>query len=384
MKARYNQGFSLIQVVISIGLVSFLSVTGMRLVSNAHVGMRQVSSIADAVDLKNEIRMILGSEKHCRVSLAGNGDLFLPTTPVTFEKQDNDEVGEGLDIELFFSNQDGDARGSKRLSASDNAKNRYGKLDIKSIKLLMINGVGSNYGDSPDHTDIGEIIIRIEKKISSTQTRETEMTFPVSVRMRTNSLGVTTIISCATANPSMQEMSVLVWGGRTYGKGRREDWSSIDTFRCPAGSALAEIEANTGDYWDSAIFQCRSLSDFSITLTSARFGDQDSAEGVSAGLGSVNCSCPSGGFIKNLYSFTGSRHNNVTGECVDKNFIPIGRIALCGYGVGGGPNQASSECPDNSIAIGVQISHINDPTGPKERINFVQLLCEKKMKVPTF
>ncbi len=174
--------------------------------------MRDVQNFAqtnsDEVEFETSVRLLLNDEKHCRVSLAGNGPSGVPSDPVVFKKSEiDDETAEGLDIALYFANQAGDQRTLKKFNGQDNPgtddKSKFGKLTIKSLKLIMNNptGAGADYNNSSAHNDIGIIRAVLSKKMSSTQTREIISDFAVNVGMATGqspeSSGETRILTCS-------------------------------------------------------------------------------------------------------------------------------------------------------------------------------------------
>lgn len=196
-----NKGFSLAGVMVAAALLGGISLGVMQLMKNMNQGHNFAQSKADEIELKTSIRLLLDDERHCRLSLAGDGPSGSPTSPVTFNKKDIDEVNEGLDVALYLSNQAGDARGLKKFNGSNNPGSNdlsnYGKLTITSMKLVMNNGTGNSYSESMGHNDIGQLRVVAQKKVSSNQTRDVLMTFDLNVGMRTDSSGLTTILSCS-------------------------------------------------------------------------------------------------------------------------------------------------------------------------------------------
>ena len=188
-----NKGFSLVGVMVAVGLLGAVSLGVMHLMKNIQQGQSFAKSSADEIELRTEIRMILDDDKFCKVSLAGEGPSGLPIPPVTFQKKNIDEPSEGIDVELWLSDFKGEKRTSKKFSAKDTAKSTYGRLKITSMKLIMNNQTGINYPESSWHTDIGEVRVKIEK---SDEKRHINMVFPVVVGMSTNAGGETTIYSC--------------------------------------------------------------------------------------------------------------------------------------------------------------------------------------------
>ncbi|MDP7320674.1 MAG: type II secretion system protein [Bacteriovoracaceae bacterium] len=199
-----EKGFSLTQVLIAAAILGGLSLFFMRLMKNMNQSQGLVQSKSDELELRSSIRMILSNSDYCRVSLAGNGPMGSPTSPVVFEKRNIDEENEGLDVALFLSNQAGDTRSLKKFNGSNNPgsndQSQFGKIIIKSMKLIMNNGVGSNYADSSMHSDIGILRTVIEKKVSQSRTRELIMDFDINLTMATGqspeSSGQTRILSC--------------------------------------------------------------------------------------------------------------------------------------------------------------------------------------------
>jgi hypothetical protein len=202
---RNENGFSLAQVIVAAGLLGGLSLVFMQLMKNMGQAQNFAQSKSDEIELKSSIRMILDDERFCRVSLAGNGVSGSPSSPVIFEKQNIDEDNEGLDIALYLSNQAGDARTLKKFNGENNPdandKSKFGKLTIKTLKLIMNNGIGSNYSDSVGHSDVGILRAIVEKKVSNTQNREITIDFDINVGMSTGqspeNSGETRILSCS-------------------------------------------------------------------------------------------------------------------------------------------------------------------------------------------
>ncbi|MAX65966.1 MAG: hypothetical protein QF441_12665 [Bacteriovoracaceae bacterium] len=199
-----EKGFSLAQVMIAAGLLGGLSLIFMQLMKNMGQAQNFAQSKSDEIELKSSMRMILNDEKFCRVSLAGNGPSGSPSSPIVFKKKNIDENDEGLDIALYLSNQAGDARTLKKFNGENNPgtndKSKFGRLKIKTLKLIMNNGIGSNYSDSLIHTDVGVLRAVVEKKVSTTQTRKIKMDFDLNLVMSTGQSpenhGETRIISC--------------------------------------------------------------------------------------------------------------------------------------------------------------------------------------------
>lgn len=250
-----NKGFSLVSVMVAAGLLGGLAIGVMQLFENINKGQNFAQSIADELDLRSEVNLILGNEKHCRISLAGEGDKGSPTTPVTFSKSNIDDATEGLDIELFLANQDGNARTLKKLSSSDVSKNKFGKLEINSVKLIMSNPTtpaGEDYLESTGHNDVGEIVVTFTKKLTSSTDRQLKISFPVNVGMMTNSSRETTILSCSKEVESDQ-------GNYTY----------------PQSCSLTLSHRDNGGAWRSSTTNLNSGGFAAVRLRGDVNGDDD-------------------------------------------------------------------------------------------------------------
>lgn len=217
MKLIKEGGFTLINVLVAAGLIGGLAVVLMNVLSNLSDGQKTLRNTADEIELRTQVRMILDDERYCRVSLAGDGEAGNPVSPVTFFKEDVDEEGEGLEIELWLSNQAGDIRTTKKLSASDPNRNQVGSLEIRDMKLRFPNDTPDNYEESIGHNDIGEIIIMAQKKINMNTTRELTFRYSVNVGMSTDDSNETTLLTCSRYRPqaSSNQTTVLAVHSQT-------------------------------------------------------------------------------------------------------------------------------------------------------------------------
>ena len=188
-----KKGFSIIGLMVAGSVISILVVGFMGFVATSFDSQQKIIQLGDIHNLKNEIGMLVDSEKHCRNSLAGSGKYGLSVNATTFKKKDIDEDTEGLDVELYTSSQDGNSRSTKIFSAIDPKVKFYGTLEILSIKFLMNTGkVGVDYSASNEHEDIGTLRIKVKglKK---------EVSFDIRLRvwMRTDSDQKTSLLSCS-------------------------------------------------------------------------------------------------------------------------------------------------------------------------------------------
>lgn len=189
---RSSGGFSLAGVMVAAALMGGLSLAFMRLTKNISVGQDMAQSVADEMDLKTEIKMLLDDEKYCNASFGG----------YSFKKDEVDDpskTAEGLELPLYHADENGN-RTNVKFDATDDLYKNYGNLEIQSIRLYMPNG--GAYPASGSHTDIGELIVRVKKKIHGKTTTDKIIKIPMRVSMQTNASGETIINSCSRATSS--------------------------------------------------------------------------------------------------------------------------------------------------------------------------------------
>lgn len=204
MRRLNQQGFSLVSVMVAAGLLGGLALGVMQIMKNITSVQSFARATQDEMELSALAKMIVDDSRHCRVSIAGDGPVGSPRVPVRFRKTDIDEAakGEGLDIELWLSNQKGDGRATPKIKAMDPKnpdapdKSKHGNLRVKSIRLVMDNDIGTSYTVSPSHSDLGTVILSVLKEVNGQQ-REIEMKFVVNVEMKTDASGISTILSCS-------------------------------------------------------------------------------------------------------------------------------------------------------------------------------------------
>ena len=200
---KKQSGFSLVSVMVASALVGGLALGVMHITNNVSQGQSSAQALQDETELINEVRMILENERFCRVSLAGEGPHGFPTRPVIFKKSQIDS-NKGLPFELFLSDQEGEKRTMLKFSAKDPTYSTHGKVTIKSIELKMTNGKGFDYEKSLSHSDMGDIVLVLERQVTQKTTRHKEYRFPVMLGMSTNATGSTTILDCKGFAPQGQ------------------------------------------------------------------------------------------------------------------------------------------------------------------------------------
>ncbi len=206
---KNNKGFTLVQVIVVAGLMGVLSLAFMQMTKNMSDQQNFAESKNDELELKSSIHLLLNDKRHCRVSLAGNGEKGNPENPVIFKKSENDNETEGIDISLYNSNIEGTSRTLKKFNGAnnpgDNDKSKFGKLTIKSMKLIFNNpdadgALNWDYEDSSSINDVAILRVVIEKKITATTVREMVEDYNLVVNLSSGqtpeSSGESRILSC--------------------------------------------------------------------------------------------------------------------------------------------------------------------------------------------
>lgn len=195
-----QRGISLVNVIIAGGMVAAMALVLVKLSTNMQSVQNQAVGNSEELEVKNQILMILSSQKNCRISIAGTGAYGSPTPDVVFgKKQNRNELSEGINVEFYYANQSGTGRVKKVLSATDSNYNTMGKISIKELKLVMDTPTGTaseNYNESPGHEDVGHIYVTLSKDVNKKE-RTKKYKFPINVLLKTDSSNKSTIISCS-------------------------------------------------------------------------------------------------------------------------------------------------------------------------------------------
>lgn len=215
IKANKESGFSLVSVIIAVGMLGLVASGVMSLMKNISDGQSRAEDKEAEISLTHEIRSMLHNNNYCKVSLRGLG----------FQKSEIDSIDEGLPIQLWTADQDGINKETLKFSGSTITKRRrgkiesesatpttYDKLTISSIKLIMPNGKpDTDYKESDGHIDQGYIRVTVEKKVGGVK-REILLNPPngflVNVNMRTNRARRTIIQGCDLGSDSVEFQKV--------------------------------------------------------------------------------------------------------------------------------------------------------------------------------
>jgi hypothetical protein len=180
---KNSAGFSLVEIIISLGLLVALSFGVMQV--QKMMSKTEIDSKAnfELQTLKHEIFTLLKDPRYCRISLGG----------LKFKKSEIDD--EGLDIDLWLSDVKGETRTLKKFSATDPNLNQLGPLKLEKLQLFMHNPtLDSSNPDYPDGTfkDTGKIKVLVSKGQSHKMLQtliDVELIFTTKDR-------ITTIIAC--------------------------------------------------------------------------------------------------------------------------------------------------------------------------------------------
>lgn len=397
---RNDKGFSIVQVMVGIGLAGVLALVVMKISQNMSTVQNEAESSSEENELKIQLRMILDNSDHCSVSLAG---LNPATNPVRFKKRDIDAVGsEGMTVELYQAQKNalGQVVGrTKRFTsnASDTTPTlvRPKKIKIMSMVLNMPNPpANTNYPQATKHSDIGSLVLMIEKN-----KRSKRLELPLVVTMSTNSTGDSTILQCRsqpTVDPCPPLGLVLdsntgncrpqkqIAAGYAQPGSYQGIWGGWGSWDMCTGDRLvcgiqSRIEGSQGGGDDTGLNAVRLICCNSLPI--GRLNEQDIFSKQS-GWGDWRevQYCPTGSYVVGInLKLEGGQGggddtaaNAVNLRCND----PGNTILYSGHNVGWGNWRGFGFCPAGQIACGMQ-TRVEDGQGGGDdtALNGIQLRC---------
>ena len=198
-----RKGFTLVEIIIAVGILSGLSLGFMQLFKNANKGQGEVTSQADFIEIKRDITSVLQSDADCTASLKG----------VTFNGatiRNNPRSG----LEIWTSNSSGTR--SRKLYFETK---KSGKITINEISFTMPDYLaGTNWAAGNDQSFKSQLKIKSTKINFGTSKPMVDLNFLVNLTFDTDASGVSTIKSCSLNNPnanSVQHMATFFTPG-TY------------------------------------------------------------------------------------------------------------------------------------------------------------------------
>ena len=174
-------GFSLLEMVVAAGIGGMLSLALTHVFKQAGEGQQEVEGIRDELQLQKEISRLLSNKNHCTVSLREMKDANNNDVPTVFEKT-NIQGLQGVDIELFTSNQAGTARDVRKFFPGK----KFGRWTLNSLELVLDPSTGDHSPDR-ENEDIGNILVTLGRKVDRRNVSKT-LSFPIQVRVSTGSL----------------------------------------------------------------------------------------------------------------------------------------------------------------------------------------------------
>lgn len=401
-----QKGFSLVQVMVAIGLAGVLSLIVLKISQNMNTVQNEAESSSEENELRLELRMILDNSDHCSVSLAG---LDPVGSPVKFQKRDIDEIpNEGLTVELYQAqkNAAGTIIGrTKRFTsnASDTTPTlvRPKKIKITGMTLALPNPpINANYPQSSRHSDIGRLVVTIEKN-----KRPKRLELPLVVTMSTDSSGNTTLLQCRsqpTSDPCpplgliMDEdtgncrPAKVQLGGYARPGHWQGNWGTWGGWDMCTGNRLvcgiqSKVEASQGGGDDdTGLNAVRLICCNSLPI--GRINEQDiySKQG---GFGDWRETqyCPTGSYVNainmkfedDVGGGDDTAANAINLRCND----PANTILMSAYNPGWGNWKGFGSCPSGEVACGMQ-TKVEDSQGGGDdtSLNGIQLRCCKQIE----
>ncbi len=195
LKHLNNNGFTLMTVIVAIGLMGILAVVGMNVFKMGADEQVKLASMSDYRELEGMLFLNLGNSRHCSASLKNVSfkGSSIKNNPVSFELWSIDQAG---------------ARFQLLLSSTDPAKKKMGKLVIEKLEFSLPDYTG--VGDFPaglGQVFEGEILVTGDKKISIKSARDfNAIKLPIRLTFDTDASGVSVITGCA-AMPNTYQIS---------------------------------------------------------------------------------------------------------------------------------------------------------------------------------
>jgi hypothetical protein len=199
-----KKGFTFASVMIAAGLLSGLTLAIIQISKNIGFIQSIMKISSDENELTSTIRLIVNNPQHCQASFKG---ISFKKSEIDFSGKDvvgapnYTQANEGKNIDLWLSNQNLE-KGQKKFNGADNVqgenKSLFGAIKIDSIKLVMNNGLGECSDDyCPGlNSDMAQLVLLIEKKMSSVKTVKMKKVFHLNLVFNTDSSGVSTVKSC--------------------------------------------------------------------------------------------------------------------------------------------------------------------------------------------
>jgi prepilin-type N-terminal cleavage/methylation domain-containing protein len=235
-KNKSENGFSLVEIMVALGLVGGIAMIVMNLGKQGSDIQRTSMVNQDEIE-----SLKIGPSRE----------------PMTFKKEEVDgtDKDEGFETALYQVAADNSV--AMILSSDpDSPTSRFGRIKIKSIKLLMNNGTGFNYPQNTLHYDEGIIRITYEKTLGGDKFLTKIEDLGLSVSMSTNASGLTTAISCAKDSAFIRRTPVTVTN--MVASGYQNWWDADVDYSCPGNKVMCGELNYNNDYHEDRrhAFRC--------------------------------------------------------------------------------------------------------------------------------
>jgi hypothetical protein len=184
MNYSKKSGFSLVEIMVALGLVAGLGMVVMQVMKSSNKGQVDVMNFADYSSIKDEVTFLINNSNSCKASLAGftfNGSTI----------KDTPKNG----VELWGANQDGDRTAKKFFAGAT-----FGKTEIEKISFSMPDyTAGVNWTPGVDQSFTGQLLLTGKKSNMGTVKAFNEIKKSINVVFDTDASGLSTIKSCSTS-----------------------------------------------------------------------------------------------------------------------------------------------------------------------------------------
>lgn len=185
MNSSKQSGFSLVEIMMVLGLVVGLGMIVMQVMKSSNKGQVDVMNFADYSSLRDEATFLINNSNSCKASLAGftfNGSTI----------KDTPKSG----VELWGADQDGNRTTKKFFTGAV-----FGKTEIEKITFSMPDyTAGTNWPAGLGQSFTGQLNIAGKKSNMGNVRAFNEIKKSINVVFDTDASGVSTIKSCSTSS----------------------------------------------------------------------------------------------------------------------------------------------------------------------------------------
>lgn len=350
-EGRSNTGFSLVQILIAIGLAGGLALILAQLSKQQATMSLRGHSNQEELEFMSQVRTLLMKQENCQASFSGLS---------SFRKVSVDEVesDNGIDLSLKRVSATGD---SSTMFSSYSPHNRFGKINIIDIKFFLPNGVGFNY-PSGEFSDEGIIKVIYEKRTGLEGYSSRSFEVKVRALVNTNTSGESIVVNCGKESEFLKtEMADVTYD---HVSDWENNWDEPVHYTCPGGRVLC---GEVSYHWDKVedrrhLFRCCSVKTDGGNLARSNCswsGQVNELDGL------VNYQCPNNTVMAGHFSY---HHNKTEDRTYDFRCCELGsgnqrvRLRNCEmYPVGAWANNwdqpVNFTCPSGKVKVGENSIH---------------------------